>query len=231
MKLLTRSNTKTIKGEKRGYLTHILHLAPGNLSGHEVCGKRSDECFKLCLNTAGCGRFTYTQAARVRKTKWFFENRDSFMETLAKDIASAIRKANRDELTPVFRLNGTSDIPWESIRIGAHKNIFSMFPEVQFYDYTKAFGRKKIPANYHLTFSRSESNDAQVKEALRQGMNVAVVFNQLPETYMGKPVINGDEDDLRFLDQRNSIIGLTAKGKAKDIASTFVVGSTSQHIR
>jgi len=227
MKLLTRANTKTIKGKRRGYSTNILHLAPAKLSGYEVCGGRSKECTKLCLNMAGRGKFDRTQQARIRKTKWFFESRLTFMAQLVKDIASAIRYANNNNLVIAVRLNGTSDIPWESIRCGVFKNIMTRFPNVMFYDYSKIAGRKNIPSNYHLTFSASESNQDQVTEALANGMNVAVVFDKVPDTYMGLPVIDGDEDDLRFLDPKGHIVGLKAKGPALHSTSSFIIRYTN----
>ncbi len=233
MKLLTVGNTKTVKGESLGYMTFIMHLAPSTLSGYQTCPMASDGCAAACLNTAGRGRFTATQEARIRKTKWFFEDRDSFMIQLVKDIEAAIRKADRENMTPVFRLNGTSDIRWETVPVKGwlvkgygdfmYDNIFQMFPNVQFYDYTKLPNRRNIPANYHLTFSRSESNDAYVTLALEAGMNVAVVFDTLPETYLGRRVIDGTETDLRFLDDKNVIVGLIAKAKAKKDDSGFTV--------
>ncbi len=223
MELLSKSNAKTIKGEKRGYLTYILYLAPGNLSGYEVCGGRSPGCFSDCLFTAGRGQMSSVQQARLRKTKWFFEDRESFMQALHSDIAKAIAYSAKKGMTPAFRLNGTSDIPWESIRCGEHKNVFAAYPDQIFYDYTKILGRIKIPKNYHLTFSRSEANDKQIFKAFAKGMNVSVVFDSLPRTFMGYPVVNGDADDLRFLDSHASIVGLKAKGKAIHSSSNFVI--------
>ena len=227
MKLLTRGNTKTIKGERRGFVTYILHLAPAKLSGHEVCPCRSPECTKLCLNTAGRGKFDNTQLARIRKTKWFFEDRNSFMAQLVKDISAAIRYGQRNKLTVVIRLNGTSDIPWESITCGNFKNIMERYSFLSFYDYTKILGRKKLPSNYHLTFSQSETNQDQVKKAIANGMNVAVVFESIPRMYLGMPVIDGDEDDLRFLDHPGHIIGLKAKGLAVKSTSTFIIRNSN----
>jgi hypothetical protein len=223
MKLLTKSNAKTVKGEKRGYQTFILYLAPGDLSGYEVCGGRSPGCTSDCLFTAGRGRMSNIQQARIRKTKFFFEDRDQFMAQLVRDVVSAIASSKRKGLTPVFRLNGTSDIPWESIKCGEFKNIFARFPDVIFYDYTKVLGRIKIPHNYHLTFSRSETNEDSIRKAFAKGMNVAVVFDSLPPRFKGYPVINGDNDDLRFLDTPMSIVGLLAKGKAIKSTSNFVI--------
>ena len=219
MKLLTLGNTKTVKGEAMGYQTYIMHLAPSTLSGYNTCPMASEGCASACLNTAGRGRFTAIQEARIRKTKWFFENREDFMYTLVKDIKAAIRKAEREGFIPVFRLNGTSDIRWETVSVLDYRNIMEMFPNVQFYDYTKLPNRRDIPSNYHLTFSRSESNE----HLIPQGMNVAVVFDSLPDVWMGRKVIDGTETDLRFLDEQNVVVGLLAKGKAKKDTSGFTI--------
>ena len=163
------------------------------------------------------------QQARIRKTRYFFGNRAGFMNDLVKDINSAIRQAGRLGLTPVIRLNGTSDLSWEKYSVMGAENIFALFPQIQFYDYTKVLGRKvaHLP-NYHLTFSAADGNDADVAKAIAQGMNVAMVFDKLPETYMGKTVVDADEDDLRFLDPKGVIMGLKAKGRAKKDTTGFV---------
>ena len=219
MKLLTLGNTKTVKGEAMGYQTYIMHLAPSTLSGYQTCPMASEGCASACLNTAGRGRFTAIQEARIRKTRWFFEDRESFMAQLVKDIHAAIRKAGREGFVPVFRLNGTSDIHWETVVVNGFANIMVMFPQVQFYDYTKLPNRRNVPSNYHLTFSRSESNE----HLIPQGMNVAVVFDSLPDVWMGRKVIDGTETDLRFLDEQNVVVGLLAKGKAKKDTSGFTI--------
>jgi hypothetical protein len=64
-----------------------------------------------------------------------------------------------------------------------------------------------------------------VRLALSNGMNVAAVFHKVPETYLGRTVINGDETDLRFLDPKGVIVGLKAKGKAKKDTTGFVVSA------
>lgn len=235
MKLLTVGNPKVMKGMEQGYMTYILHLAPANLSGYETCPKRTEGCTAACLNTAGRGGMfkpggTNTiQEARKRKTRLFFENRIEFFDQLIDDIFAAIRQSKKKGLIPVFRLNGTSDLSFEKYEVTADgKNIFELFPEVQFYDYTKILGRKvkNIP-NYHLTFSAADGNDADVLKAIAQGYNVATVFGlkktePMPETYNGRPVFNGDESDLRFLDPKGVIVGLYAKGRAKKDTSGFV---------
>jgi len=228
MKLLSDANPKIQKGVQHGYLTFIMHLAPGKLSGRNVCPGASAGCLETCLNTAGRGRFDSIQQARIRKTRWFFEDRAGFMAQLVSDVEAGIRKSDRLNLIPVFRLNGTSDIRWETVPVGQYKNIFEMFPHVQFYDYSKLSNRRNIPANYHLTFSRSESNEDKLDEAVANGMNLAVVFStkkkdMLPQRYRSLPVVDADDTDLRFLDPKGSVCGLRAKGNAKSDSTGFVV--------
>jgi len=226
-KLLSTANPKIQKGVKLGYLSFILHLAPADLSGHEVCPKRTKGCTDACLNKAGRGGMfrkgentNMIQKARIRKTVEFFSNRDQFMKDLYQDIRKAIKFAERKGLTPVFRLNGTSDLSWEKYTVGnTDMNLFQLFPTVQFYDYTKVLGRKTAQyPNYHLTFSRAENNDADVGMALAKGMNVTAVYDEIPEG-----MFSADETDLRFLDPKVGYIGLKAKGPAKKDYSGFVI--------
>jgi len=172
------------------------------------------------------------QEARKRKTRLLFSDREAFLASLVQEVDRAIRAAIRRRLTPVFRLNGTSDLRWEIMPVKRngieYPNIFQAFLEVQFYDYTKLPNRRvaDIP-NYHLTFSLADGNESQAAEALANGISVAAVFRvkrgaPLPNAYMGRPVIDGDETDLRFLDPSGVIIGLRAKGKAIRDTSGFV---------
>jgi len=219
-KLLSTANPKIQKGTKLGYLSFILHLAPADLSGREVCPKRTAGCTAACLNTAGRGGMfkkgentNAIQKARIRKTEYFFNDREGFLRDLEADIRKGIKFAEKQGLKPVFRLNGTSDLAWEKY------GIIQKFPEVQFYDYTKVLGRKVAHLkNYHLTFSRADGNAADVPKAVAQGMNVAVVYDEIPEG-----VFSADETDLRFLDPKVGIIGLKAKGRAKKDTTGFVI--------
>jgi len=243
-KLLTYSSSKIEKSNNTnlGYLTAIMYLAPAELSGWNVCSHASKGCTKVCLNTAGRGRFDNVQMARIKRTQFFFLNRQGFIDQLIKEIDAHIRKALKLGLKPAVRLNGTSDIPWERVKIShngyklagiTHDNIMEMYEkEAIFYDYTKYPIAKrpasKLPANYHLTFSRSEhaisySIGADIGNNLENGRNVAVVFDVVPTTWHGIKVIDGDKHDMRFLDSVGVIVGLTAKGKAKKDTSGFVV--------
>ena len=230
MKLLTTQNYKTTKGEKLGIMTGILYLAPAKISGYEVCPRRSEGCTKSCLYSAGRGAFNTVQKSRVAKTKIFFEQRDAFMNQLRKDIKSLVNKASKQNMIPAIRLNGTSDIEWT--RLG----VVEEFPDVQFYDYTKVLNRvtKERPSNYHITFSKNESNDVECLAAIKAGVNVAVVFDtkkgeDLPKTWNGAPVYDGDDTDVRFLDPKGGyVIGLRAKGKARKDQTGFVVKINNQ---
>ena len=247
------TNAKTVKGQKIGFMTGIMYLAPAKLSGYEVCPKRSKGCTAACLNTAGRGAMTMVQEARVRKTHWYFEDREAFMAQLVQDIAALVRKAERAGLVPLVRLNGTSDISWERVRFGpavprpypgprVAENIMEMFPNVQFYDYTKvpkralAHARGEMPGNYHLTFSLCEDNDDSAWDVLQNGGNVAAVFMAIPEGAKWSPsgrmvgcsdthyetVVNGDLSDVRHLDGTGVVVALKAKGKARKDTSGFV---------
>ena len=232
--LLGVTNSKTIKGEKNGYLTGILHLSPADSVTEQTLCPYAEiaGCKDGCLYTAGRGKFNSVHMARVRKTIFYLFYRNEFMPVLANDISKLQRKANRDGLTLAIRLNGTSDIQWEHERFissdgTGYNNVFEAFPNIQFYEYTK-IPTRKAPKNYHLTFSYSDRPEyAKVvakSEAKNPTRNIAVVFNgELPTTYRNRTVINGDKTDLRFLDKDNVIVGLTAKGKAKQDTSGFGV--------
>ena len=233
-KLLNNGNAKTSKGEKLGWITYGLHLAPFNLSGKNVCSHASKGCAAACLNTAGRGAMSNVQSARIAKTQKFFADKEAFTWQLAKEIGNAVKLATKKGMKPCFRLNLTSDLPWENIKVESHGkklSLIEMFTNVQFYDYTKNFKRMlsflkgEMPKNYHLTFSRSECNDDKVSIVKELGGNIAAVFrNELPKAWKSVQVIDGDETDLRFLDGANKIVGLVEKGLAKKDKSGFVIG-------
>lgn len=234
-KLLTKSNAKIEKSIQLGYITEGLHLAPYDLSGYQVCQFASAGCAAACLNTAGRGRMQNVQDARIKKTRLFFKMRTVFLHVLFDEVQKSVIRAEKKGLKACFRLNLTSDLPWEKFKLSYNgnepKSIFETFPQVQFYDYTKSAARMQhylessdFPKNYHLTFSRSESNAKDVESVLNGGGNVAAVFrDRLPKTWQGKEVIDGDEHDLRFLDKRGVIVGLVEKGLAKKDATGFVI--------
>jgi len=227
------NDAKTVKGEALGFLTGILYLLPSDQSGYQVCSMaKKARCETPCLNSAGRGAFNSVQLSRLNKTLWFFEDRDSFMAQLVKNICSLVKKANKLGLSPRVRLNGTSDIRWETVRFTVdgteYSNIFQMFPDVIFYDYTKDANRSELPSNYDLTFSYSGVDEFQpyVEKALAKGMRMAVVFrkeDQIPATFRGIPVVSGDKSDVRDLDDQGVIVGLYAKGKAVYDTTGFVV--------
>jgi len=170
---------------------------------------------------------------RINKTIWFFEERSSFMVQLAVNIRQLVAKATKQGKKPLVRLNGTSDIRWESVAFidadgTQYVNIFAAFPDVQFYDYTKIANRKDIPSNYDLTFSYSGVKAYQpfVDKAVAQGMRIAVVFRNrqdMPSAFNGMSVVDGDNSDIRHLDDQGVVVGLYAKGKAKLDDTGFVV--------
>ncbi len=223
--LSVQADAKTRKGHSKGYLTGIMYLAPASLSGVNVCPKSSAGCRAACLFSAGRGRFYSVTRARIVKTLAYLADPVRYAETIKRSIVALERKASRAGLTPVVRLNGTSDILWE-----LNTNIIQSFPGIQFYDYTKIAKRYafSIPANYHLTFSVSESNEVDARSVLAKGYSVAAVFRKdIPASLWGYETVNGDETDLRFLDRRGVVVGLKAKGKAKQDKSGFVIDPPS----
>ena len=218
------NNAKTVKGQKKGYKTAILYLAPSTQSGFNVCPQASKGCKKACLYTAGHGAFSNVQQGRINKTRWYIQERNTFMAQLKREITNHIKNCSNKGFIPCIRLNGTSDISFENT------GIFEEFPNVQFYDYTKIYKRAlkyvngEYPSNYHLTYSLNEDNYKEAFDILFKGGNISAVFrNELPETYKGYKVINADETDLRFTDDNNIIAGLMAKGQAKKDYSGFVL--------
>jgi hypothetical protein len=229
------SNPKVAKNGKLGVLSSPLHLAPAKLSGFNVCPMASNGCIAACLHTAG--NPLYMQAkhnARIERTRAYFKARSAFMALLAFEIQALADKAKAKDMLCGIRLNATSDISFESIPVEfngiKYRSIIDYFWQIQFYDYTKVtkraikWAKGELPENYHLTFSKTEANDNECVDVLKSGGTVAMVFEKkLPETYLGFPVINGDETDFRPLDPAGHIVGLKAKGKAKQDNSGFVI--------
>jgi hypothetical protein len=230
--LLTVSgNPKISKGEKEGYWTAALHLAPHKASGvMNTCANASAGCAAVCLAYAGRGsigldenRLNTIQVARIQRTRYLKRNRAAFLADLTADIHRHIRRAKKAGMIPAFRLNCLSDLPWE--RWGMTELVAEAGGIC--YDYTAyPVSKRDRSHGYHLTFSAKEDNQDRMLEALESGVNVATVFNvgrgkDLPETwdFAGEtwPVIDGDLTDLRFTDQiqpdgRGMIVGLRSKG-------------------
>ena len=249
--LSVNADAKTVKGNSEGYLTGILYLAPHNtVTSHKVktvCPSAvAAGCQNACLYTAGRGKFSSVQAGRIKRTESFLADSQAFLLALWYDVQGLIRKAAREGVRPAIRLNGTSDIPWHKYYFtnpeGITDNIFNMFPDVQFYDYTKNthYLNGELPNNYYIVFSYSEFNNKYASKAYNAAINnntgLAVVFRnkQLPETFLGLPVINADKTDLRFTDKEAFnitgpyIVGLYAKGKARYDNSGFVINNGSK---
>jgi len=224
------ADAKTTKGNGDKYETAIMYMQPWKSAGINVCANAEIAgCIDGCLFTAGRGAFSNVQQSRAKKTAWFAADRDGFMAQLIVDVTKFIKYCGKQGVTPVIRLNGTSDIRWERIPVGDYAHIFAAFPDVQWYDYTKIANRKCDDiSNYHLTFSYSAANPLyakQVKIAMDKGMNMAVVWRSvsvIPDNFMGRNVVSGDADDLRFLDPKGVMVSLYAKGRAKKDTSGFV---------
>lgn len=252
--LLTEAtaNPKIAKNGKMGVYTKALHLAPATSAGLSVkgtlintCAMASPGCIAACLNTSGNPAYLKGKlASRTDKTQAYFNKllRPAFMALLAMDIALTVRQAEKRGMQPGIRLNATSDIIWEkqAIEINGVKyaNLMDAFPMVEFYDYTAShvkalkFAAGKIPANYHITYSRKENNDSHCRDVLAAGGNVAIVFDKkdiaaqsaiAAQHGFDAPLINADDHDFRPLDGVGVIAALYAKGPALKDQSGFVL--------
>jgi hypothetical protein len=226
--ILGESSTKTIKGESIGYLTGIVYLTPDEtLCPHaKLAG-----CFDPCLKSAGRGAFNSVQKARAAKTQFLYENQRAFMLSLCADVWSIQRKAQRLGFKPLVRPNGTSDLCFENIKVIDDKTIFQLFPDVQFYDYTKHPARNlagKTCGNYDLTYSFSSITPKVISiKGLTNPHNsrTAVVFSkksEIPASFRGWDVIDGDNTDVRYLEPKGVVVALYAKGAAKRDTGGFV---------
>lgn len=222
-------SVKVIKGNAKGFRTAILYLSPASTSGENLCPLAAlAMCEEACLNTAGRGAMNSVQMSRLRKALFWNQFREEAIALIKSEIATLYARSIREGWTLLVRLNGTSDIRWENY------GIVQAFPHVQFYDYTKLANRKNVPANYDLTFSYSgvRAYLPHVYKAIGAGMRVAVVFRNRAivetmlangDTFMGLPVVDGDDTDIRHIDPQGSVVALYAKGKAKADDTGFVV--------
>ena len=215
------SDAKTRKSNEKypNTITAIQYLAPSLNSGYETCAGKSEGCSAACLFTAGRGAMNSVQQARIRKTKLFFEDNEKYINYLEEDLSLLDKYGKDNNMSVYVRLNGTSDLDFISL------NIFDKYNDLKFYDYTKIKERLSLdlPDNYRLTYSKDErTTEEEVLEIINLA-NVAVVFENIPETYLGLPVFEGDLTDLRYEDPEKHIIGLKAKGMAKKDNSGFVI--------
>ena len=234
-KFLSVDSPKAIKAGEYGFLNGINYMAPHNSGGHgNLCPHASAGCIALCLGEhSGQAAMSETvRDSRKRKASFFMNNRTEYMAEFARHIARVVETARTLNLKPAIRPNGSTDIAYEGIpvTIGGETfpNIMAAFPTVPFIDYTKNPNRfnRKLPDNYFLTFSLSETNEPIARKLLARGINVAAVFGSgLPDTYLGAIVLDGDKHDLRHLDPKGGfIIGLSPKGsRAKRDRSGFVI--------
>jgi len=233
------SSSKLAHNQEIGVYTSVFYGAPARNSGYETCPNATDSCRGACLYASGLAKVeeyagkNTIKKCRVNRTKLFFEHQAFFMGWLVDEIKAAQAKADRDGMVYSVRLNGTTDIAWETVEVQGFNNIFEMFPDVQFYDYTKSFARMSLNiSNYHLTFSYTGegANVEQTMEILFAGGNVAMVFDtkrgyELPEQYAGFEVIDGDVTDYRPADEVGVIVGLRLKMQASAKRNQIAIDS------
>lgn len=223
-------DAKTVKGEQYGVLTAIFYGSPAETSGVNMCAMYAIAgCGPACLNTAGRGAMSSVQMSRLRKTLFMLQFWDDFKVMLLREIERHAKYCRKRGLKCAVRLNGTTDIRWE-LKIWDDMVFFNRMYEVYFYDYTKIANRLVPDSSvYDLTFSYSgvEKYQKYVDTARAMGMRMAVVFRyrtQIPKSFLGMDVVDGDDSDLRFLEPQGVVSALYAKGKAVRDYSGFVVG-------
>lgn len=251
--LSVSSDPKTIKSLIDGVLTGVMYGMPANGSGEwNDCPFASLGCTMACLNTSGHGgigldqdNLNPVQIARLKRSAYFHTRRSEFWTMLIRDIDRLIRKAKKLGLMPAVRLNGTTDVKWESTpvvidNVKIADNIMQLYPDVIYYDYTAWPYAKRpnetLPNNYHLTFSRKENNDSQIADNISHGRNVTVVVDipsrdkstAIPTTWREIPTFDADKSDFRPNDPIGRILILRYKSaKASSLtdalASGFVV--------
>lgn len=241
-----RSNAKLRKSAGSEYLLYGLSFAPAKISGHNVCPSSTPGCRHSCIFTSGNGGYPSVGKCRIARALSWFQKRKQFKEKLLWELCCATKLAKRQGKRLGIRLNVFSDIMWEK----TFPEVFSEFPWIQYYDYTKhyermlQFIRGELPPNLYLTFSRSEKNEDQCIEVLDAGRNVSVPFTinkvmhpeinvPLPKRFMGRRVINGEENDLRFLDPQGVVVGIKTKGMGFWDKSGFIVDvlNKSHHVK
>lgn len=228
--LSIESDPKTIKGSSLGWLTGVIYLLPHKSHGlgPNLCFGSSPACRDGCLVYSGRGMTLSVWDARMARTREFIQHKDRYMATLLNEIARHVGTAKRRGMYPAIRLNGTSDIAYERIKVQG-KTVFEHFPAVQFYDYTKIVKRMEawmagdLPRNYDLTFSRSEGNEATCLSLLARGARISACFDPKPLTYHGFQVVDGDEHDLTFFQPHGVWLGLRPKGRMRKDTTGFVV--------
>lgn len=238
---LTENSTKIEKGLDYGYISQVLYLAPSDLSGIDLCSSASVGCRLACLNSSGQLGLENGIRATMARTLFFRFRPLVFWSGILEESLRCSRKAKKRGMGHSIRLNGTSDVPFEARKNGKPlQALMEALPDTHFYDYTKIAGRcltqyreRHGLERYHLTFSFSGENWKACKIALSHGVNCAVCFDvkrgeELPETYRGFKVIDGDIHDLRFLDESGVIVGLRYKlPKKRDAKNTQGKGTYS----
>ena len=230
MKKLLSNGSSNAKTKKNDRPTKILYMKPSEVEGKEMCPFATKGCRAACLNTSGMGVFSNVQESRYNRTLMYVRNKKKFLEQIAKEVNGSAKFYARKGKEFAVRLNGTSDQPLVESLIkqeGIHENAV-------FYDYTKnpkKPGERYLPSGhrYVVALSYSGENKKECIEALKRGAIAAIVFDtkkgdNLPSKWHGFNVVDGDERDDLMLDvPSGTVLGLRAKGKAKNDTSGFVV--------
>lgn len=240
-KFFSIDDGKAVKAQTatRNWLNCINYMAPADTAGvGNLCPHATAGCKALCLGEWSGqaamrqeGADNLVTLSRKAKARFYMTDRRAFMVECAAHIDRALARARDAGQRLCVRMNGSTDIAWEGASVEGRR-LMSLFPDVQFVDYTKSVKRAlralsdpTWPKNYHLTFSRSETNEADCLRVLAAGGQLAVVSSmKRPRAWRGYRTVDGDRHDLRHLDARGCVVWLSPKGaKAKRDASGFVL--------
>ena len=209
MKLLDTNggNTKV----KKSMISKAVRIASLSMYPDDIiCPARNIAgCKEMCLVGAGRGAMSNVVQGRIDKTTYYHKDTQGFLEQLRKELFNFQKLCKRNGVQPVARLNTISDIAWERHEIPQE------FSDIFFYDYTKiAYRLTRVPDNYKLMFSYSPEEDyqKQVQEALKTDVPISAVFEkEFPLNFLGRPVIDGDQNDLINVKAGRVIVGLKYK--------------------
>ena len=191
------------RGKKVLFVPYIINLLPAKQSGINLCVCATKHCASTCLHSAGAVQYLINKTlGRLRKT-WFIalDREKAFgqivkqIENKKKEVDELNRKSDKEHYQMIVRLNGTSDLVWRAMTDKNGRNVFDMFPDIVFYDYSKQMKEMdhfikgeiidekgnnlgKFPPNYHLTLSYGGKggNMNDYKRTLEAGENLAVPF-------------------------------------------------------
>ena len=145
-RLFSVDSAKAAKADRYGYLNGINYMAAHQTAGvGNLCASASPGCVALCLGlysgqaamVADLEHGTNSvRESRIRKARYFARDVQAFLDEACQHIEALQRRAAKLGKSLCIRLNGSTDIPYERIKIKSrgNRNVYDVFPSVQFVD-------------------------------------------------------------------------------------------------